>query len=64
MGPSDGRIGYEAYAASTGGKTFDGRDMPTWDQLPERIRNAWEAAASAVLVRAYGDRLPKTAEEG
>lgn len=43
-----GRVGYEAYAQSTGGKTFDGRDMPTWDALPERIQKAWNDAASAI----------------
>jgi hypothetical protein len=41
--------GYEGYAASTGGKTFDGRDMPKWDELPERIREAWRAAIAAAI---------------
>lgn len=48
---SSGRIGYEAYKASTGGKTFDGRDMPTWEQVCERtphVAKAWEDAARAV----------------
>lgn len=44
-----GEVGYKAYALSTGGKTFDGRDMPAWEELPERIRGAWEAAASAIV---------------
>lgn len=44
-----GQIGYEAYAATTGGKTFDGRDMPLWSALPERIVNAWEGAALAIV---------------
>lgn len=43
------KIGYEAYAVSTGGKTFDGRDMPKWPELPERIRDAWRAATDAAL---------------
>lgn len=38
---------YEAYAAHTGGKTYDGRDMPAWDDL-RAIQHAWEAAARAV----------------
>lgn len=42
-------VAYDAYAEFTGGKTFDGRDMPTWEQLPDRIKNAWRAAVSAVL---------------
>lgn len=43
-----GQLGYEAYARFTGGKTFDGRDMPSWAQLPETIRDAWRAAADAI----------------
>lgn len=42
-------IAYNAYAAETGGKTFDGRDMPKWHELPMRIQNAWRAAAGAVV---------------
>lgn len=46
-----GQIGYEAYAASTGGKTFDGRPMPTWAQIAERsphVAKAWNDAACAI----------------
>lgn len=43
-----GQVGYEAYAAHTGGKTFDGRDMPTWEAVADRTKAAWEAAASAI----------------
>jgi hypothetical protein len=43
-----GQIGYQAYALSTGGKTFDDRVMPCWEDLPERIQAAWEAAAAAI----------------
>lgn len=43
------RVGYGAYAHSTGGKTFDGRDMPAWDSLPPRIQVAWEAAVAAAF---------------
>lgn len=45
---SYGQIGYEAYAKSTGGKTYDGRDMPKWEALPEPIKEAWEDAADAI----------------
>lgn len=47
-----GQIGYEAYAAHTGGKTFDGRDMPTWEQVVAsgtKVAGAWEAAAAAIV---------------
>jgi hypothetical protein len=52
---SKGQIGYEAYAAFTGGKTFDGRDMPTWEQVKAsgtKVADAWEAAARAILAQA------------
>lgn len=50
-----GQIAYEAYADSTGGKTFDGRDMPKWEQLPERIQLAWSAATRAVMAATSRD---------
>ncbi len=43
------RAGYEGYGEWTGWKTFDGRDMPRWDDLPERTRLAWVAAAGAIF---------------
>ena len=43
-----GVVAYDAYARHTGGKTYDGRDMPAWRDLTDLIREAWEAAAWAV----------------
>ncbi len=51
-----GRVGYAAYAECTGGKTYDGREMPEWDALPERIRGAWVRAAQAIVGEAMGVR--------
>jgi hypothetical protein len=45
---TSGQIGYEAYARFTGGKTFDGRQMPKWDELPANIKDAWDAAATSI----------------
>jgi hypothetical protein len=45
-----GQVAYLGYFAFTGGKTFDGRDMPPWKDLPARIRLAWGAAAARVLL--------------
>ncbi len=49
---------YRAYAASTGNKNFRGDPMPAWDDLPQPIRTAWEAAVrqavSCVEVTAGG----------
>jgi len=46
------RAGYEAYARFTGGKTFDGRAMPTFDALEQRIKDAWAAAAMGIFAEA------------
>lgn len=49
---------YQAYAESTGGKTFDNRDMPKWDELPARIQAAWQAAVDAAVNQAGADVQP------
>jgi hypothetical protein len=43
------KLAYEAYGKVTGGKNFRGEPMPAWDDLPEQIRDAWDAAAGAVV---------------
>jgi hypothetical protein len=56
-----GQLAYQAYAKATGGLTYDGRPMPAWDDLGDRIRHAWAAAALALGMErtvpkpAYGD---------
>lgn len=50
------QVGYEAYARRTGGKTYDGRDMPAWNQLPIRIQDAWTDAAEAIADTSEADR--------
>lgn len=40
---------YAAYGQSTGGRNFRGDPMPEWDDLPEAIRTAWQAAAQNVV---------------
>ncbi len=35
---------YRSYAASTGNKNFRGEPMPEFDDLPQPIKTAWEAA--------------------
>lgn len=41
-------IAYRAYGETTDFKNFRGEPMPEWDDLPEKIRQAWTAAAGAV----------------
>jgi hypothetical protein len=50
-----GSVGYCAYAKETGGKTFDGREMPKWEDLPPNIKAAWAAAAREILLMVNGD---------
>jgi len=49
MGYTNGQIAWEAYAKSVGGTTFDGKPLPTWNELGDRQQAGWEAAANAVL---------------
>lgn len=48
------RIAFDAYGASTGGKTYDGRMIPPFDEIRAknpRVAAAWEAAVRAVIAR-------------
>ncbi|OPZ37796.1 MAG: hypothetical protein BWY99_01800 [Synergistetes bacterium ADurb.BinA166] len=40
--------GYEAYGAAAEWKAWDGKPMPTWDELRPDIVMKWEAAARAM----------------
>ncbi|MDX3555175.1 hypothetical protein [Streptomyces europaeiscabiei] len=39
---------YAAYGASTHFRTHDDRQMPEWEDLGDRVQQAWTAAAAAV----------------
>lgn len=41
--------GYNAYGKTTEWKNYAGLPMPTWDELPERIRAAWVEATKGIL---------------
>jgi len=34
---------YEIYKAKVGGKTFDGKDMKQFEEMPENIQKAWKS---------------------
>lgn len=36
---------WDAYCKQAGGKTFDGKPLPTWDELGEERQACWRAAA-------------------
>lgn len=40
-----------AYAKQAGGVTFDGKPLPTWDELGEERQSCWIAAASVAADR-------------
>lgn len=40
---------YKAYLASTGNKNFKGDPMPEWEDLPQPIKTAWEAATRHII---------------
>lgn len=49
-----GRRAYERYNESRGGKTWDGKPIPTWDALAgqptgEGVREGWRCAADSIV---------------
>jgi hypothetical protein len=47
--PDPGMVAFDAYSRATGGRTYDDRPMPAWDNLGDAIQDAWQAAARAVI---------------
>lgn len=43
-----GELAYNGYRDHTGGKTWNGYDMPHWADLPPHVQAAWNTATSAV----------------
>jgi hypothetical protein len=43
------KAGYNAYGANRNFTAYDGKPMPSWDDLPEGIKRAWECATCAIL---------------
>lgn len=43
-----GKIAYEAYCNDCNWLSIHGEKLPSWDALPQAIRDHWEAAAIAV----------------
>ena len=42
---------WDAYAIQANNKTFDGKPLPTWDELGGERQSCWVAAASATADR-------------
>ena len=45
------KLMWDAYAIQAGGKTFDGKPLPTWDELGDDRQSCWGAAASVTADR-------------
>lgn len=55
-GAMPGKVGYRAYGDAVEWVNHVGKPMPAWEDLPERIQDAWGKAARAVLeLDASGD---------
>ncbi len=51
-----GQIAFEAYSKQVGGKTYDNKPIPQWENLSPEVQRGWEAAAQAVTASvAAGD---------
>lgn len=59
MRSEPGKVAYGGYCVASDGKSLiSGEDLPSWEALPVQIREAWRAAADAVLMvaQAEGDK--------
>jgi len=45
------KLMWDAYAIQAGGKTFDGKPLPSWDELGDERQSCWIAAASVTADR-------------
>lgn len=54
---------YRAYAASTGNKNYQGLPMPAFEDLPQPIRTAWEAAVRQTGICLDNSQGDPTAQE-
>lgn len=43
------KIAYHAYGKVVGHKNFQGNPMPLWNELPEKIQQAWYGATMAIM---------------
>lgn len=54
------KYGYEAYCRCTGGKSaVTGDPLPPWEKLPGNVKNAWFAAAEAIVEPRTLDEIGK-----
>ncbi len=58
-----GQIAFEAYVEAAGGKTYDAKPIPTWENLTDVVRDGWETAVIAAWgeleIPLAGGRIPR-----
>lgn len=59
MSPDElAQIAYAAYGETTDHKNYMGLPMPTWEDLPAGVQQAWMNAAQGVRVRVMRELAP------
>ena len=58
------KLMWDAYATQAGGKTFDGKPLPSWEELGEERRSCWIAAASVTARRALNTSQERVKNNG
>lgn len=54
---TSGQVAYEAYFAASDGKSLiSGAPLPGWDDQADPIKDAWQAAAEAVIHSIGGEQ--------
>lgn len=43
------QVGFEAYSKNAGGKTWDGKDIPKWEDVGEKVQSNHMAMALAII---------------
>lgn len=51
----NGKLAYEAYSESVGGKSVNGDDLPPWRHVAQYIQLAWSIAAQRVANKVKGE---------
>lgn len=55
------KINYDAYGDQVGWLNFQGKPMPTWEELPDSIKLGWLAGALAVRKAVKPDNPDRSA---
>lgn len=57
------KIAFDAYNKEAGGKTWDGRDIPPFSDVGDKVQANWDAAAAAIVEELIKDLLKRRMDE-